>query len=397
MFRLPANIWWLTLAGALTVSSASMMVLISGLLGAELAPTPALATLPLSCMILGTVSATIPTALMMEKFGRKRVYLSGSVIAFVGSIMGFSATWLGSFWLLLLASAALGITLAVNQQYRFGALESLKESSNSGYALSLLMMGGIVAAWLGPEAGTFGRLLLPEFGIYSGSFVILAGLQILGFAFLLNFKNPEISSANKSQETGRPLKNIVSSKIFVVAAGSAAVGYGVMAFLMTATPLSMNTIYGFSVEETKTVIQSHILAMFLPSLFTGWLMANLGINKLLLLGTLAFVAAIVVASFGIQYLHFWWALVLLGIGWNFLFLGGTSLLPNSYEPEERFKTQAANEFLVFGIQAIASFSAGIVIYALGWFAMVWLCIPILLFMFYLLYLHSFSEAKKSHP
>lgn len=399
MFRFPANVWCLVCAGPLVTSSVTMMVFIAGLMGHYLAPNPTLATMPLSFLILGTVTATIPTTMLMSKLGRKSVYLLGCSLGLTGSGLGFLAVYFHSFTLLVTSAMVLGANVAVVQQYRFGLIESLEDPSQPGYALSLLMMGGVIAAWIGPELGTLGLGLFPEIGNYAGSFVLLALLQLIGLLVLTHFKNPTAPiPLEEVESSGRELGDILSTRAFWIAAGASSIGYSVMAFLMTATPIAMHNVHHYSLEDTKVVIQSHIVAMFLPSLFAGWLMQKLGMAKLLLLGNLALLASFAVAFTNSAYMHYWWALVLLGVGWNFLFMGGTALLQQAHDHNERFKTQATNEFMVFGMQALASFSAGWMLFALGWNFMIIICLPASITMFVLIYWQWQKEQlKKTSP
>lgn len=241
-------------------------------------------------------------------------------------------------------------------------------------AASSVLLGGIAAAFIGPEAAVFGKdLFSTEF---LGSFLILALLFATALVVLLGFKNPKIEFV-EFENTPRTMKVISKQPVFWVAILSAAVGYMIMSFIMTATPVSMHVMDGHSLSQTKWVIQSHIVAMYLPSIFAAWIVKKLGITKMMIYGLIAYLICLAIAYSGHHLGNYWISLILLGIGWNFLFIGGTTLLPQSYLPNERFKVQAFNEFMVFGTQAIASLSAGWIVYAVGWETMLLFTLPII--------------------
>lgn len=359
------------------MSGVPMTILVSGLLGARIAPSAKLATLPLAVTILGIACSTIPAALLNRRLGRKRSGFLGFACLAAGGASGWMAASSASFAWLLAGSALIGASVAFAQQFRFAALESLERPEDAGAALSILMSGGLVAAYVGPELGALGKDLLPSPHGFAGSFallIVLAGLASVAFAF---YREPP-AAAEPEKGAGRPLKRLMASPLFLIALGAGAASYVVMSFVMTATPISMQELCGFSLEETKRVIQSHIFAMFLPSLAGGFLIRRVGLGGMVSIGALGFGAAIAFGLAGERFGHFWGALVALGLGWNFLFVGGTALLPRAYEPAERFKAQAANDFVVFGCQAAASLSAGWFLYSFGWEAMLWTCAPVAL-------------------
>jgi predicted MFS family arabinose efflux permease len=249
------------------------------------------------------------------------------------------------------------------QQYRFAAAESV-EPEHSARAVSLVLVGGIVAGFLGPELAKWTKDWLSA-GLYTGSFVSVAAFYAAA-AVLLSFLKDIQPIAAGPAGAGRPLKTIAAQPTYLLALLAGAVAYGVMTFTMTSTPIYMRTMQGFSLDDTAWVIQSHIMAMYLPSLFTGLLLERLGILRIMLAGCLALFISMGLALISHDLLHFWGTLVLLGIGWNFLFVGGTVLLTRSYRPEERFKAQAANDFSIFIIQAFTSLSAGTVLFYANW-------------------------------
>lgn len=260
-------------------------------------------------------------------------------------------------------------------QFRFAAMESVPAAQIPDAASSVLL-GGIAAAFIGPETAVFGKdLFQTEF---LGSFFLLAILFTMALIVLLAFKNPKFEIDDITL-IARPLREIARQNIFWVAIFGAAIGYAVMSFIMTATPVSMHVMDGHSLGHTKWVIQSHIVAMYLPSLIAAWIVKKLGIARMMLVGLVAYVICIAIAYAGHHLGNYWISLILLGVGWNFLFIGGTTLLPQSYQPNERFKVQAFNEFIVFGTQAVAALSAGWIVYAVGWELMLLVTLPVIIF------------------
>ncbi|MEP2025888.1 MAG: MFS transporter [Reichenbachiella sp.] len=374
MQSLPRNVWVLTLGLGLMMSTSSLVVFVGGLVGTTLAPTPNLATLPVAAIIVGTAFSTVPVALFMRKFGRKRAFLSIIVYSVFISLIAAYSIHVQSFYLFCASLALFGVSVASLNQFRFAAMESVKPEQIPD-AASTVLLGGIAAAFIGPEIAVKGKDLLEQ--PFAGSFLFLAALFVFGFVILSFFKNVKPSSQEHAAP-GRPLLAIIKQPIFWTAVLCAMIGYAVMSFIMTATPVSMHVMDGHSLEDTKWVIQSHIVAMFLPSLITAWVIKKIGIKRMMLTGIMAFAICIGIAYSGHHVGHYWGSLVLLGIGWNFLFIGGTTLLPQAYTDNERFKVQALNEFMIFGTQATAALSAGFVVHAIGWENMLLTTIPLLL-------------------
>jgi MFS family permease len=368
------NLILLTLSQALGMSSVSGVTLIGGILGARLAPSPTLATLPISIMVLGTAISTIPASLLMRRIGRRGGFLTGASIAGLATLLAAYAVVRGSFFLFCLAVLLIGANSAFIQQYRFAATESLPPNY-AGRAVSFILLGGILAGFLGPEIARRAKDWLPG-AEFSGSFAALALLYALILALLLILKNTRIAEDSLRGEE-RPLLEILSQPTYRVAVLSGAVAYGVMSFIMTATPVYMHQMHGFDLSQTALVIQSHIIAMFLPSLFTGILIDRLGASRLMLAGLACFFICVLLGVLSRELLHFWGTLVILGIGWNLLFVGGTVLLTEAYHPQERFKAQATNDFTILGIQAIASLSAGTVLFRANWDLLMLLTLPVL--------------------
>ncbi len=347
---------------ALAMSASAMMVLVGGVLGAQLAPKSQLATLPVAMMIVGTASSIYLITAYMRKVGRRRVFRMASLAAVgIAALAGWAAIQ-ESFFLFVFASFLLGGCVATFQQIRFAAMESVP-IEKAPQAASTVLLGGLVAAILGPELATRGRDLFEA--DYVGSFLLLAAVAMMCF-FLFSFIQDTVANQVEHSEPQRPIAAIVKQPLFIIAVSCAVVGYALMSFIMTATPIHMHVIEQFSLEHTKWVIQSHIIAMFAPSLFSGLLIARFGVNRIIVLGLGAYALTIALAISGSEWLNYWSALVLLGLGWNLLFLSGTVLLPQSHRPEERFRVQGMNELAVFGSQAVAALSAGVALYYLGW-------------------------------
>ena len=359
---MPANVWLLTLIQALAMSAGTMLVLAGGVLGAQLTPDPQWSTLPLAMSIVGTACGVVPITRLMQHFGRKPVFIVATILGALISLMAAVSITHNSFWGLVIFAFLLGMMLSAIQQIRFAAMESVSVELIPK-AASTVLLGGLVAAILGPELVTFGQVFTDH--AFVGGFYLTAFLLMLCSLLFTWIDNTHVATI-KSAETSRKLSVIASQPVFILAVSASVVGYALMSFIMTATPVHMHVHEAYSLQDTKWVIQSHIFAMFFPSLFSGWLISKLGTSKIISLGLCAYVATILIALTGSEWLNYWSALVLLGIGWNFLFVGGTVLLARSYQPSERFKVQGLNEFLVFGCQATAALSAGVFLNLIGW-------------------------------
>lgn len=380
VIRLPKNVWLLFLAQPLAMSSSSMIVFAGGLLASKIAPTQDLATLPLTLMILGTAAAVIPASMAMNRFGRRIGTIIGLLLAVLGALLAMVAAIYSLFSLLIVGAVFLGTSLAFVAQMRFAAIESVDDVKDAPKAISVLMVGGIFAAILGPEIAVTAKFwLAAPFG-FAGSFLGLAILLIIAIV-IIAMLDPIGVAESHHESSSRPLWQIVKQPIFIISVFAGAIGYSVMSYVMTATPLSMHEVEGHGLHDTKWVIQSHIVAMYLPSLFSAFLIRYLGIAKLMILGCLMYTGVILVALTGKHVMHYWWALVLLGVGWNFLFTSGTLLLPESYQANERFKVQAVNDFSIFFVQALGSLSAGLILFSRGWDTLISVSIPVILIMF----------------
>ena len=375
MRGLHINVWWLTLAGALGLSTAPLVVFIGGLVGSDLASDKSLATLPVAAIVVGTASAVIPVARLMQRFGRRLIFSLNIVLMMLASLGASFAIEQGSFWGFCLAVMLLGSGLAAIQQYRFAAMESVSAPQHAA-AASFVLLGGLVAAFLGPELGEQGRFLTEV--EYSGAFLLLTAVLALSLPVLFVFKpNMPANNSTTADPTVRPLVQIAQQPVFWVAILSSAIAYSVMSYVMTATPVTMHKLLGHPVVDTKWVIQVHICAMYLPSFFSGLLIQRFGQLKMMWAGLLCYAATIVVAYLGTGLINFYGGLILLGIGWNLLFVSGTSLLPQSYRAGESFKVQGVNDFSVFGLQAAAALSSGAIVYNFGWNVLLFSALPVL--------------------
>lgn len=378
--KYPKNIWIITLTTALASTAPPFFILVGGLMGAELAPKTEWATLPIALMVLGIVGAMVPSVYIMKHWGRKRGSIFGLCLYIVSALICSYASDQKSFSLLLTGAVFLGAGTAFIQQFRFAVIESLNDSKAIPGALSLLLLSGAVAAVIGPEIAIRGRHLFDN--SYIGSFLLLALVNVAAILVFGSFENP-LQPKAETQKAQRPLLDIIRQPVFLTAAAAAGVGFAVMSFLMISTPVTMHHFHGHTIENTKWVIQSHMLAMFLPSLVTGKLIQHFGVSVILLIGASLFAGVLLIATQGHELMHFWWALVLLGVGWNFLFIGGTTLLPQSYSHGERFKAQAVNDVVVFSMQALAALSAGWVLFRYGWNMQLIICVPFIIITFLL--------------
>jgi MFS family permease len=315
--------------------------------------------------VVATAIATIPAAMIMQAVGRKKGMAIGILIALTGSGLAYYAAIFSQFWLFIAGSMCFGFNAAFVQQGRFIILENAIGEKQQADGLTLALMANLFAAFLGPQLGAYGRDLVASPAGFAGSFILAAGVLITSM-FALTFYQSLAKPIIDPQISKRPLRLLLKQPTFILAAGSAAIGYGVMSLVMTATPISMHEIAGHSLDNTKLVIQTHIIAMFLPSMLTGKLL-KLGYRSSLLFAGLALYIVVSIIGFGgVEVIHYWWALLLLGLGWNLLFVTSTAILPSTYNDEERFKAQAANDFLIFSVQAIAAFAAGWLLFNWGW-------------------------------
>jgi MFS family permease len=358
---------------ALFQTGSVLIVTVGGLAGLALAPEPVMATLPIAVLALGTAVATIPASLLMGRYGRKAGFVLGALLGAAGGGVAAFGIIEGSFALLCLGTFLVGTYQGFAQYYRFAAAESASEDYKSR-AIAYVLAGGVVAALAGPWLGAATRTLLPT--DYAGSFVAVLALGLVAAALLAFTKLPPPEPASESDAPARPLAEIARQPRFLVAVGGAAAAFGVMVTVMTATPLSMVG-HHHSVAAAAFVVQWHVLGMFLPSFFTGTLIRKVGVMPLMLAGVVLLLAHVGIVLSGVALLNFLSGLVLLGVGWNFLYLGGSTLLTETYRPSEKSKVQALNDFLIVGVAAVGSFSAGALTETIGWRGVNLVAVPLL--------------------
>ena len=364
------NAWVLSLSNAVAGSTLPLMHLAGTLAGSQLAPSPDWSTAPIALMILGTACSVIPVSRTMQHFGRKTGIYLFLAVGIIVCILAMTALNIASFTLFCIASFILGSFNATLLQSRFAAMESVGIEGRTT-AASMFMGSGIIAAFVGPEIALIGKDLFVT--AYQGSF-LMAAMCIVISAAMLTFYKPESIPIAPEVKPKIAANQLFLNPTFCLALASAAVAYIVMSFIMPGTPLSMHEVHRHSLVDTKWVIQSHIAAMFLPSLFAPVLARYAGLRGMMLLGLISYCIAIAVGYSDNSTQGFWMQLVLLGVGWNFLFTAGTTLLPSTHQEEDRFKAQSINDLTVFSFQAIAALSAGWALQLIGWQQMALLCL-----------------------
>ncbi|WP_373235903.1 MFS transporter [Cohaesibacter celericrescens] len=378
------------LAGAQSFAGAmpTIVVAMGGLVGYYLlGADKSLATVPVSSYVFGTAAMIYPAAFLMKRLGRKLGFLIGAFGSSLAGLLSCFAILQGSFWLFCFGTFLSGAGQAFVAQYRFAAADTASEAFRPK-AISWVMVGGILAGIIGPQTSILTKDLF-EPVLFAGAFLGQAVLGLVGVLFLLFLQVPD-QTKEIQQQGGRPLVEIVSQFRFIVAASCAAVTYALMSFVMTATPLAMIAC-NHSQEDATLAIQWHVLGMFGPSFFTGSLIQKFGKEKIVVLGLFMLAGCSTVALMGIEVANFWIALILLGVGWNFAFIGATTMLTDCYHPSERAKTQATNDFLVFGTVTIASFSSGGILNAFGWEKLNWVMFPPVVLCLLLLMLQAYKK------
>lgn len=359
-------------AQALAQAAQSGQVAMAALIGYALAEAKVLATLPLAVQMLATMAVSIPGAVIFARLGRHAGFLMGAASYLVATAIFFAALWIGSFRLFLVGCVFSGAAFGIAQYYRFAAAE-VADAAYRPKAISTVMAGGVIGAFLGPAVVKVTKDWFTPV-LFAGSYLAFAALPFVTAALVSAMRLPPPPDPRGTAKV--PLGPILRRPRFIVAVLSAVVGWDTMNILMAATPLEM-MLCGFSVSDSSTVIQWHAAAMFAPSFVTGHLIARFGVLRVIAAGAALTAACAAVALSGQSFAHFWVALVALGVGWNFMFVGGTALLTSSYRPEERSKAQAANDVIVFGSVAITSVLSGALHHWLGWQALNLLVFPAL--------------------
>ena len=352
----------LAVCQALGMSCLALSITITALVGKGLAPTPALATLPLALQFVATAVVTIPASLLMGRFGRRAGFTLGSLIGIVGGVVSCVAVFLGDFWLFCLGAACLGGFGTHVALYRFAAAD-VAGAAHRSRAISYVMIGGVVAAVVGPELAKWSKDLFAPIE-FAGGYAAVAVLAFLALALVQFAALPKpLSRAERGR--GRPLAEIVRQPTLIVAVLCAMVAYGSMNLIMVSTPLAM-VACAHPFETAAFVIQWHVVGMYAPSFVTGHIIHRVGAPPVIAVGGLLILACVAINQTGVEVLQFWAALLLLGIGWNFMFVGGTTLLTETYRPEEQPRVQAFNEFMVFGTTAVTALASGAVFSTQGW-------------------------------
>ena len=355
------NAMVLAVAQALAGGNNTVIVSTASIVGAVLAPDKGLATLPITCMVLGMWLGTLPVGWLARNFGRRFALQTGSVFGVASGLISCVAVIYGSFGLLLFGTFCGGLYAAAHQSYRFAAADTASEAYRPK-VVSWVLAGGVFAAIIGPQLVIFTKDMLPPY-LFAASYLGQAACAVLAAGVLHFVKMPPLSTRNLAQ--GRPLKEIVRTPRFIVAVACGVASFSTMNLVMTSAPLAMIGC-GHSITDAALGIQWHVLAMYAPSFFTGSLIARYGIGRITTLGLVLLGLAAVVGISGLTVAHFWAGLILLGVGWNFAFIGATTMVTLCHRPDERNKVQAFNDFLIFGAMAVSSFSSGQLLAEFGW-------------------------------
>ena len=369
------NLIVLTLSQIFSFTAAPVTVFLSGIIGSQISPLKSLSTLPMSISVVGIAIGAIFASKLMSITGRKIGFIVASIGNTLVSILAAYSIFIQSFSIYCVANFFLGMGMAFTHQYRFAAAESVSKDKVPR-AISIILLGGIVSAFIGPSVANFSKDLFSNH-MYIGSYLSLAALTFLPTIFFLFYKNTSKIKLS-FQYSGRSYLELVSQPRFLQAVISSAFGYAIMTFLMTGTPLSMHVIDGISLNKTSIVIQIHVACMFLPSLIAGNLVKKIGHSKMMYVGVGLYCITVVISLFDQSFLNYMLALVFLGFGWNFLFISGTSLLVLTYKEEEKYRAQGFNDFVVYSVHALGSLSAGVLIVLTNWKIMNLICIPLII-------------------
>ena len=367
------QVFLLAAAQALFQTVSVLVMTIGGLAGSLLTPAPEWATAPIAAMFLGTAISTVPASMWMTRVGRKIGFVTGASLGTLGGLLAAAGMLTSSLLLLCLGTFLAGTYQGFAQFYRFAASE-VAEGDFKPRAISLVLAGGVVAALVGPALARIGGDLLQP--TYTGSFLFLALASALAVGVLLFVNVPRTVDTAAAKAAARPLGEIVRQPTYLVALFGAVTGYGIMILAMTATPLAM-VHHHHSLDDTATVIQLHVLGMFLPSFFTGSLIARFGVLRVMFTGILLLTGHVLFTLSGTGFYSFTAALILLGVGWNFLSIGGTNVLTRTYSTAEKGKAQATNDLTIFIVGLVASLSAGVLQNTIGWQALNMALLPLL--------------------
>jgi len=356
---------------ALLLTNNATGVALNGLAGYALASNKALATLPVTFWVVGAALAAFPASMLMKRLGRRGGFTVGTLLGLLGVAICSSALLAGSFWLLCLGTVVFGAYNGFGQFYRFAAADAVRPDFKEK-AISLVLAGGLVGGLVGPQLSD---MTVDLFAVrYLGAYLILIVFMLVTLVVLRFLETPPPTEAELSGHS-RPLLAIISQPRFMIGVLCASMSYGVMNLLMTATPLAM-AICGHPFSATTSVIGWHVVGMFAPSFFTGSLIRRFGLANMMMLGVALLLVCVIVAASGITVAHFWWANLLVGIGWNFLFIGGTTLVTETYRPAEKAKAQGANDVAMFVTLVVSSLSSGVLLDQRGWEVLSYFALPL---------------------
>lgn len=361
--RVRSNVVRLAAAQALTGANSAVIFATGSIVGATLAPDMSLATVPLSMYVVGLAAGTLPTGAISRRFGRRWAFVIGTGLGTLTGIIGSFAILHASFVLFCVATFLGGLYGSVAQSYRFAAADGASAAYRPK-AVSWVMAGGVFAGVLGPQLVQWTMGIWSPY-LFAFSFLVQAAVALVAMGIVAGVDMPKPAPADL--HGGRPLLTIVTQPRFIAAALCGVISYPMMNLVMTSAPLAMR-MCGLSLSDSNFGIQWHIVAMYGPSFFTGALIARFGAPKIVAAGLLLEAGAAGIGLFGITAMHFWATLIVLGIGWNFSFIGASALVLETHRPQERNKVQAFNDFLVFGMMAIGSFSSGQLLANYGWSA-----------------------------
>ncbi|HAK30753.1 MAG TPA: MFS transporter [Sphingobacterium sp.] len=370
------NVYLLFTSQALFQTASILVITLSGVVGLQMAPDKNLATLPLAMITVGTAGMMIPASLIIRKLGQRNAFMIGTLIGVLSGLVSWYGIIQNSFWLFSVGNMLIGTYQGFSQYYRFAAADAIPDYAKSK-AISFVIAGGIVAAFAGPNLARFTQHLGAVPYAYPYFSIILLSVVALGVVSFLKLQRTSAVQTNEPVKKGRPLKEIIKNKDTILAILASSTAFAVMGMSMTVTPIAMHSV-GHSSDSSATVIQWHVLGMFLPSFFTGMLIQKFGVYRIIISGLAILFLYIIIALMGTGFAHFVSALFIVGLGWNFLFIGGSSLLTKVYRPEEKEKTQAFHDFTVFAVISIASFFAGSLFNYWGWNGVNIVLIPMLI-------------------
>lgn len=377
---MPYTVWGLAIAQALLTSGNILLVAVSALIGKQLTDNPLLTTFPVAAQFVGLIMATLPAAHLMQRLGRKVGFVLGNLMGLGGTWVAWQGLLADSLYGFALGTWLIGMAIGIGQQYRFAALD-LCTVEQRPRAISVVMIGGVIAAILGANLSIWAQPWSSK--PFVGSFYGLAALYALALALITLLPLPKAKPIPVGASV-RTYAELFKQPLLVAAVAAGALGFAIMVLLMTATPLAMEHEH-FAFKDVAMVIQWHVLGMYVPSFFTGKLISRFGTRSIILWGCVLLIVSPVINLLGVGYVHFFIALVLLGIGWNFTFIGATHLLSFTYQPAEQGKVQGINEFLVFSASALGSLLAGAGVMLLGWWWLNILAIPVVAAIFWLIW------------